>query len=97
MLGQMARSPTQININNYGQTKTLILLTANTGKNQFFRPPFIQFIECEDVKIEGLTIKNSPFWTVNPVGCNNVVVSGATILNPEDGHNTDGINPSIVQ
>ena len=70
------------------------LVDSKYGKNQFFRPPFIQFIECEDVKIEGLTIKNSPFWTVNPVGCNNVVVSGATILNPEDGHNTDGINPS---
>ncbi|WP_423127145.1 glycoside hydrolase family 28 protein [Gaoshiqia sp. Z1-71] len=70
------------------------LVDSKYGRNQFFRPPFIQFIECENINIEGITIKNSPFWTVNPVGCNDVRISGISIFNPDDGYNTDGINPS---
>lgn len=69
----------------------------NTLKTQFFRPPFIQFLECKKVKIEGVTIQNSPFWTINPVGCDDVLIQGVTILNPATnphGPNTDGINPS---
>ncbi|MDR7370292.1 glycoside hydrolase family 28 protein [Flavobacterium aquidurense] len=69
----------------------------NTLKTQFFRPPFIQFLECNKISIEGIRILNSPFWTINPVGCNDVRIHGVTILNPDKephGPNTDGINPS---
>ncbi len=64
---------------------------------KFCRPPFIQFLECKNILIEGVTIKNSPFWTVNPVFCDNIVIHGVTINNPSKdpkGPNTDGINPS---
>lgn len=69
----------------------------NTLERKFFRPPFIQFLECRNILIEGITIVNSPFWTINPVGCDDVVIHGVTINNPSKnpkGHNTDGINPS---
>ncbi|GHV59001.1 polygalacturonase [Bacteroidia bacterium] len=66
----------------------------NTLKRRFFRPPFIQFLECKNIRIDGINIQNSPFWTINPVGCDNVLVHGVTIKNPEAGPNTDGINPS---
>lgn len=69
----------------------------NTLERKFFRPPFIQFLECKNILIEGITITNSPFWTVNPEGCENLVIDGITIYNPwadPKGHNTDGINPS---
>jgi polygalacturonase len=58
----------------------------------FLRPPFIQPMFCKNVLIEGITIRNSPFWTVNPEFCENVTVTGVTINNPESP-NTDGINP----
>lgn len=58
----------------------------------FLRPPFIQFMYCKNVLIEGITIRNSPFWTVNPEYCENVTVTGVTIQNPHSP-NTDGINP----
>lgn len=58
----------------------------------FLRPPFIQFMHCKNVLIEGITIRNSPFWTVNPEFCENVTVTGVTINNPPSP-NTDGINP----
>lgn len=59
----------------------------------FLRPPFIQPLFSKNILIEGITIKNSPFWTVNPVYCENLNVRGVTIENPDEGPNTDGINP----
>ncbi len=61
-------------------------------KRRFFRPPFIQPYKCKNVLIEGVTITNSPFWTVNPEFCENVSIHGITIDN-KPSPNTDGINP----
>ena len=63
-----------------------------TLKRRFFRPPFIQPVRCRRVRIEGVKIINSPFWTVNPEFCDNVVVTGVTIHNVPSP-NTEGINP----
>ena len=63
-----------------------------TLKRRFFRPPFSQPVRCRRVRIEGVKIINSPFWTVNPEFCDNVVVTGVTIHNVPSP-NTDGINP----
>lgn len=65
---------------------------VGTLQRRFFRPPFIQTVRCKGVKIEGVKIINSPFWTVNPEFCENVVVKGITIHNVPSP-NTDGINP----
>jgi polygalacturonase len=62
----------------------------NTG---FLRPPFIQPYECTNVLVEGVTIRNSPFWNVTPVFCENVNVRGVTIISPASSPNTDGVNP----
>lgn len=58
----------------------------------FCRPPFIQPMYCKNILIEGITIVNSPFWTVNPEFSENVIISNVIINNP-DSPNTDGINP----
>ena len=60
-------------------------------KRGFLRPPFIQPMYCKNILIEGITITNSPFWTVNPEFCENVTVNAVTISNPPSP-NTDGIN-----
>lgn len=65
---------------------------AEALQRRFFRPPFIQPVRCKNVRIEGITIVNSPFWTVNPEFCENVTIDGVTINNPLSP-NTDGINP----
>jgi polygalacturonase len=59
---------------------------------QFLRPPLVQFFECSHVRIEGITIRNSPFWTVHPVYCSDLVLAGLSIENPADAPNTDGID-----
>lgn len=64
----------------------------STLDRRFFRPPFIQPVRCKNVRIEGVTIVNSPFWTVNPEFCENVKILGITLINP-DSPNTDGVNP----
>jgi len=57
------------------------------------RPRVINLYRCRNVRIDGITIVDSPSWTVHPVGCDNVVVDGISIINPADSPNTDGINP----
>jgi polygalacturonase len=59
---------------------------------QFLRPPLVQFLDCERVRMEGVTLADSPFWTVHPVYCRDVTLSGLTIKNPHDAPNTDGID-----
>ena len=65
---------------------------VSSMQRRFFRPPFIQPVRCKNIKIQGITIINSPFWTVNPEFCENVTIDGVTIANPLSP-NTDGINP----
>ena len=65
---------------------------VSSMQRRFFRPPFIQPIRCKNFKVEGITIVNSPFWTVNPEFCENVTIDCVTINNPLSP-NTDGINP----
>ena len=57
------------------------------------RPRVINLYRCRDVLIEDVKILNSPSWTVHLIGCDNVVVDGISIINPEEGPNTDGVNP----
>jgi polygalacturonase len=78
----------------FDRVNTNILLPDDPKqmKRGFLRPPFIQPMFCKNVLIEGITIINSPFWTVNPEFCENVKVHAVTIMNPHSP-NTDGINP----
>lgn len=57
------------------------------------RPRLVSFVECENVLIEGITVTNSPSWTINPVRCRNLTIHKVTVVNPGDSPNTDGINP----
>ena len=59
--------------------------------DEVFRPECIQLIGCSRILIEGITIYNSPFWTIHPVYCDNLIVRRVTI----DSHypNNDGCDP----
>ena len=61
------------------------------------RPRVINLYRCRNVRIADVTIVDSPSWTVHPVGCDNLVVDGISIINPEEGPNTDGVNPESCQ
>lgn len=59
---------------------------------QFLRPPLVQFQNCSNVLLEGVTIINSPFWTVHPLYSDGVTIRNVLIKNPADAPNTDGID-----
>jgi polygalacturonase len=61
------------------------------GVDSFLRPNFIQPYNCRNVLIEGVTIRNSPMWEINPVLCRNVTVRDVTI--DSRGPNNDGCDP----
>ena len=58
----------------------------------------LQFVRCENLMLEDITLRSSPAWTVHPIDCDRVTIRGISILNglgPEDhGPNTDGIDPN---
>ena len=64
-----------------------------TGSLSFPRPTLIGLHGCSRVEITGVTLRDSPAWTVHPLLCEDVRISGIRILNPADSPNTDGIDP----
>jgi polygalacturonase len=48
---------------------------------------------CENVQLTGLTIRNSPAWTVHPAFCSNLLAADLTIEADPHSPNTDGLNP----
>lgn len=61
------------------------------GEGHYLRPNFIQPYRCTNVLIEGVKIRNSPMWEVNPVLCRNVTVQNLDIST--HGPNNDGCDP----
>lgn len=59
----------------------------------FPRPTLIGLHECTAVEISGVTLRDSPAWTVHPLLCDDVRIAGIRIINPPDSPNTDGIDP----
>ena len=57
------------------------------------RPKLIVFDHCKHVRVEGITIENSPMWHVVPYYSDDVVLSHLRILAPEHAPNTDAIDP----
>lgn len=61
------------------------------GEGWWLRPSLIELYECENILLEGITLNESPFWTVHPVFskniiCKNLIISGGFL-------NDDGIDP----
>ena len=54
------------------------------------RPSLIQFINCKDVLLEGVAVKNSPMWAVHPIYCERVVCREIGVSG--QGPDTDGID-----
>ena len=58
------------------------------------RPNLIVLTRCKNVRMENLTLQNSPKFHFVPTECEGVVISNVTILAPEHAANTDAIDPS---
>jgi polygalacturonase len=56
------------------------------------RPMFVQIKDCKDVRIEGPTFVNSPFWNIHLLYSENIDVGHCRLIAPFDSPNTDGLN-----
>ncbi|CAL1385463.1 unnamed protein product [Linum trigynum] len=56
------------------------------------RGHLVELMNSRNILISNLTFRNSPFWTVHPIYCSNVVIRNMTILAPLNAPNTDGID-----
>ena len=52
----------------------------------------VAFIKCMNIAVRGITIRNSPCWSLWFWGCDGVAVSDYTVRNGEDDGNSDGID-----
>ncbi|EIV99558.1 glycoside hydrolase family 28 protein [Thermoanaerobacter siderophilus] len=62
-------------------------------KKGAWRPRTVFLNQCKNILIEGVTIKNSPAWTIHPFQSENLKFINLTIENPKNSPNTDGLNP----
>lgn len=62
-------------------------------KEEMPRPWMVQFSDCDRVTVEGVTLQNSPSYTLVPYFCRNVTIRKIKILAPPETPNTDGIAP----
>lgn len=56
------------------------------------RPHVLTIINGKNIRIHDAKIGNSAYWTIHLVGCNDVVISGITLLNSLKVRNSDGID-----
>lgn len=65
------------------------------GEGSYLRPNMFEPYRCKRVMIEGVTLRNTPFWEVHPVLCTDVTVRGLNI--DSAGPNTDGCDPECCK
>ena len=59
---------------------------------QFLRPSLLQILDSQNVRIDGLRLTRSPFWTCHTVCSGNLVLRNLSVNNPYDSPNTDGMD-----
>lgn len=78
------------------------IFEATPEESKYYERPFgICMIECENIQVEGITMKNSAFWMQRYFHCNNLKISDLTIFNHSnlnnDGIDIDGCHDVIVE
>jgi len=59
--------------------------------------PMLEFASCTNLRIRDITLANPAGWTMRPVGCNSVFITGIRVRNPNYAPNRDGIDVSCSQ
>jgi hypothetical protein len=55
--------------------------------------PLIEIWDSRRIRIQDVTIRKAPAWTIHPKNCDDVLIRGISLLNNLRGINTDGIDP----
>lgn len=65
------------------------------GKGKGLRPQLVNFVRCQNAIIQGVELRDSPFWVIHPLFCKNLTVKNVTIYN--EGPNGDGCDPESCE
>ena len=65
------------------------------GKGHGMRPQLVNFYECQNILIEGVTMLRSPFWVITPTLSKNITVRKVKVIN--EGPNGDGCDPESCE
>jgi polygalacturonase len=57
------------------------------------RPRLVVFDHCKHIRVEGVTIQNSPMWQLVPYYSDDVVIRNIKVLAPAHSPNTDAVDP----
>jgi polygalacturonase len=57
------------------------------------RPKLIILDHCKHIRIEGVTIQNSPMWQLVPYYSDDIVIRNIKVLAPSNSPNTDAVDP----
>ena len=60
--------------------------------HQFLRPKMVRIIDCKKVLLEGVTFRNPPNWTINPVLCEDVSILKVMVNNLPTAQNSDALD-----
>lgn len=66
-------------------------------KRVAWRPNLIFLCKCNNIRIQGINMKNSPSWTLHPYYSDNLEFLSINIFNPPDSPNTDGFDPESCE
>jgi lysophospholipase L1-like esterase len=61
------------------------------------RPRLVVLQNCDNLRVEGITLQNSPSFHLVPSDCDGVTITGVTIRAPADSPNTDATDPSACR
>ena len=61
------------------------------------RPNLVVLTGCTNLRVENITLQNSPKFHFVPTDCDGVIVSNVTVLAPAHAANTDAIDPSACR
>jgi len=99
--GSLANLITATKVNNIGITGKGVIdgngapwWAAFNANNSLSRPRLVYFTSCTNVKLDGITLRNSPSFHFVPSQCANVTVNNIKISAPANSPNTDGIDPA---
>ncbi len=65
------------------------------GMSHGLRPQLVNFVNCENILIEGVKMVNSPFWVMHPLFSKNITIRRVTVIN--EGPNGDGCDPESCE
>jgi polygalacturonase len=61
------------------------------GTHHFLRPAMFAPYDCQNILVQGVSFRDSPFWTMQPTFCSNVTILDVTVT--PGAENDDGCDP----